>query len=165
MSLMTRDPVDDILEQWGRERPDLDVSGMGIIGRISRLERAIRPRLNAVFAEHGLESWEFDVIATLRRSGEPHRLTIGQLLDSMMITSGTMTNRIDRIEARGLVERSPDPDDGRVVLVTLTPKGRQVVDAAVADHAANEARIVGVLSTRDRENLAAILRRFLVALP
>ncbi len=162
---MERDQVDDILEQWGRERPDLDVSAMGVIGRISRLERAIRPRLNAAFAEHGLESWEFDVIATLRRSGAPFRLTVGQLLDSMMITSGAMTNRIDRIEQRGLVERSPDPDDGRVVLVTLTSLGRQVVDAAVADHAANEATIVGVLGERDRANLAAILRRFLVALP
>lgn len=153
------DQVDLIVEQWRRERPDVDVSGMEIIGRLSRLERTIRPRLEAVFADHGLESWEFDVLATLRRAGHPHALTPGRLLESMMITSGTMTNRIDRLELRGLVQRSPHPTDKRQVLVTLTTEGKRVVDAALVDHAANEATIVGVLGPDDSQQLIRLLRQ------
>lgn len=152
------DQVDVIVEQWARERPDVDVSGMEIIGRLARLERAIRPRLEVVFGEHGLESWEFDVLATLRRTGRPFALTPGQLLDAMMITSGTMTNRIDRLERRGFVERSPHPTDKRQVLVALTGAGRKRVDAALVDHAANEAAIVDVLDTAEREQLVGLLR-------
>lgn len=155
---MAADHIDAILEQWGRERPDVDVSGMAIIGRLSRLEQTIRPRLDEVFAAHDLESWEFDVLATLRRSGEPHQLTPGALLASMMITSGAMTNRLKRLEDRGLVTRSPSPDDGRQVLVTLTEAGLATVDAALVDHAANEARIVEGLSERQRAQLIKLLR-------
>lgn len=152
------DHVDEIVKQWNRERPDVDVSGMAIIGRLTRLEQAIRPRLNAVFAQHDLESWEFDVLATLLRHGEPHQLTPGQLLDSMMITSGTMTNRIDRLEQRGLVERSKSQTDGRQVLVTLTKSGLKKVDAAVVDHAANELAIIDGLRPDQRYQLIDLLR-------
>ncbi len=152
------DDVDEIVAQWNRERPDIDVSGMAIIGRLSRLDKSIRPRLNAVFAEHDLESWEFDVLATLLRTGQPHQLTPGELLESMMITSGTMTNRIDRLERRGLVTRSTSKTDGRKVLVTLTKAGLKKVDAALLDHAANEAAIISVLNPAQRDQLIELLR-------
>lgn len=152
------DHVDEIVEQWNRERPDVDVSGMAVIGRLTRLERTIRPRLNAVFAQHGLESWEFDVLATLLRHGEPHQLTPGQLLDSMMITSGTMTNRIDRLEQRGFVKRSKSRTDGRQVLVTLTETGLKRVDCALRDHAANELDMIDALAPDQRSQLIDLLR-------
>jgi DNA-binding MarR family transcriptional regulator len=154
----TVDHVDEIVQQWTAERPDVDVSGMAVIGRLTRLERAIRPRLNEVFAAHDLESWEFDVLATLRRNGEPHQLTPGQLLDSMMITSGAMTNRIDRLERRGYVRRSPDPTDKRQVLVTLTAAGHDKVDAALVDHAANELALIEALKPDQRDQLVELLR-------
>ncbi|MFK8024756.1 MAG: MarR family winged helix-turn-helix transcriptional regulator [Ilumatobacter sp.] len=152
------DHVDEIVDQWTRERPDLDVSGMAIIGRLGRLERAIRARLDVVFAMHDLEAWEFDVLATLRRHGEPHRLTPGELLESMMVTSGAMTNRIDRLEGRGFVRRSKSPTDGRQVLVQLTPAGFDKVEAAVADHAANELTLIDVLDPGQRDQLIELLR-------
>jgi DNA-binding MarR family transcriptional regulator len=155
---MEPDHVGEILEQWNREFPDLDVSGMAIIGRLTRLDKVIQPRLNAVFTQHGLESWEFDVLATLLRNGEPHQLTPGQLLESMMITSGAMTNRIDRLEKRGFVERVKSPSDGRQVLVTLTTKGLNKIEAALVDHAANELAIVKTLDVAQRENLVELLR-------
>lgn len=152
------DHVDLVVSMWSRERPDLDVSGMAVIGRIGRLERVIRPQLNEVFASHGLESWEFDVLATLRRSGEPFQLTAGALLDLMMITSGTMTNRIDRLEQRGFITRDKDPGDKRVVLVTLTDEGLAKIEAAVVDHVDNESRIVSVLSKPQQTELIKLLR-------
>jgi DNA-binding MarR family transcriptional regulator len=156
---MSSDGVDAILEQWRRERPDVDLSGMAIIGRISRLERMLRPLLDTVFAAHGLESWEFDLMATLRRSGKPYRLSAGQLLDSMMISSGAATNRIDRLEAREFVTRTSDPDDGRRVLVTLTKAGLRTIDAAVTEHTANEAELVARLAPAERADLEIALRR------
>jgi DNA-binding MarR family transcriptional regulator len=146
------------VEQWNQERPDLDVSGMQIIGRLSRLDKLISSRLDAVFAQHDLESWEFDVLATLRRNGEPHQLTPGQLLDSMMITSGAMTNRIDRLEQRRLVRRKKSPTDGRQVLVYLTRKGKDKIDAALADHTANELAIIEALNDDQQEQLVDLLR-------
>lgn len=155
----TVDHVDEIVEQWARERPEVDVSAMAVIGRINRLEKVIRPRLDAVFAQHDLESWEFDVLATLLRNGEPHQLTPGQLLESMMVTSGAMTNRIDRLEQRGLVERAKSPSDGRQVLVALTREGLKKVDAALVDHAANERAIVDALTSEQCDQLVDLLRR------
>lgn len=152
------DDVDKIVAQWNRERPQINVSGMAIIGRLTRLEKSIRPRLNAVFAEHDLEAWEFDVLATLLRTGQPHQLTPGELLESMMITSGTMTNRIDRLERRGFVKRSTSKTDGRKVLVTLTKAGLKKVDAALVDHAANEATIISALDPSQRNHLVELLR-------
>jgi DNA-binding MarR family transcriptional regulator len=161
---MRTDRVDDIVQQWQAQRPDLDTSGMAIIGRLSRLDKLIRPLLDDVFAAHGLESWEFDVLATLLRSGEPHQLTPGRLLESTMITSGAMTNRLDRLEQRGLVTRTKSPDDGRQVLVSLTTAGRITVDAAVTDHADNERRIVAALSPRQQHQLVGLLRQLHVSL-
>lgn len=152
------DHVDAIVDQWSRERPDVDVSGMAIIGRLTRLEQLIGRQLDAVFAQHDLESWEFDVLATLLRHGEPHQLTPGQLLDSMMITSGSMTNRIDRLEQRGLVKRSKSQTDRRQVLVTLTKTGLKKVDAALVDHAANELDIIDALEPEQRNQLTDLLR-------
>lgn len=163
-SHMATDHVDEIISQWQRERPDVDVAGMAIIGRISRLERMIRPRLNEAFVRHDLESWEFDVLSTLRRSGDPYRMTAGQLFESMMITSGTMTNRIDRLENRGFLRRSKDPDDGRLVLVTLTEDGLDRIDAALEDHAANELSLIEPLKESDRALLVDLLRSLHVAL-
>lgn len=153
------DPVDRIVAQWRRERPEVDVSGMEVIGRIGRLDRAIRPLLEPVFARHGLESWEFDVLATLLRSGSPHQLTPGQLLESMMVTSGAMTNRIDRLEGRGLVRRARSTEDGRQVLVTLTEDGMRTVDAALVDHAANEQAILAGLGPERHAALVDLLRQ------
>ncbi len=161
---MQPDRVDEIVGQWHRERPDLDVSGMEIIGRISRIERLLRQRLDTTFDRHGLESWEFDVLATLRRSGAPYRLTPGDLLDSMMITSGAMTNRIDRLQARSFVERTRHPDDGRQVLVALTAAGLDTIEAAVADHTDNELQIVGSLGSRQQAQLVDLLRTLHLAL-
>jgi DNA-binding MarR family transcriptional regulator len=154
-----RDAVDAILDQWRAERPDVDVSGMAVIGRISRLERVLGVELARVFATHHLERWEFDVLATLRRSGPPFELTVGELLESMMLASGTISHRIDRLEQRGLVERRPDPADGRVVRVRLSRSGRSLVDKALVDHAANETRLLNGLSRREQDQLAALLRR------
>lgn len=153
------DAVDRIVEQWGRERPDVDVSGMAVIGRLGRLSKAISPHIDEVFAAHGLESWEFDVLATLLRSGPPHQLTPGGLLASAMITSGAMTNRIDRLVERGFVTRERSPDDGRQVLVTLTASGRTKVDAALVDHAANEVRLLSALSRAEQRQLVDLLRK------
>jgi len=150
------DQVDRILEQWRRERPDVDVSGMGVIGRVSRLAVALAVELRRVFAEHGLEEWEFDLLATLRRHGAPFRLTAGQLVAASMVTGGAVTNRIDRLERRGYVRRERDDKDGRVVWVVLTDEGRAVVDAALPDHAANELRMLEALSPDERAQLAAL---------
>jgi DNA-binding MarR family transcriptional regulator len=162
--LPERDAVDAILEQWAVERPDVDVSAIGVIGRISRLERMLAPELARVFAQHGLEAWQYDVLATLRRSGKPYELTVGAMLDSMMLASGTISHRIDKLEQRGLVERRSDPNDKRVVLVRLTPAGKKLVDTTIVDHAANETELVSGLSPRERAQLEALLRRLHVSL-
>ncbi|GAA1882413.1 MarR family winged helix-turn-helix transcriptional regulator [Actinomadura bangladeshensis] len=158
------DAVDAILAQWGRERPDVDVSPMGVIGRISRAELLLARRLKAFFAERGLESWEFDVLATLRRHGAPYELTAGALLRAAMVTSGAITNRIDRMEAKGLVERVRDTGDRRSVRVRLTPLGLETVDDLVGLHAANEDRLLAALDPAARERLAGALRALLESL-
>ncbi len=160
VDVMTPDHVDEIVDQWNRERPNVDVSGMAIVGRITRLEKVIHRRLSAVFAQHDIESWEFDVLTTLLRNGPPHQLTPGQLLESMMITSGTMTNRIDRLEKRGLVQRVKSPDDGRLVLVTLTEEGMRKIDAALVDHAANERRLIESLTDNKNRAVSEIRHLF-----
>lgn len=163
MSISGRDAVDQILTQWSRERPDLDVSPMGLIGRLGRLRAHISRAHEAVFQLHGLNSASFDLLATLRRSGSPFRLSPSELLETMMITSGTMTNRIDQLEKQGLVERMPHPEDRRALLVALTVKGRAVIDAAVTDHVANQHRLIETLTAEDRTALDGLLRQFLTA--
>ncbi|HKA05414.1 MAG TPA: MarR family transcriptional regulator [Acidimicrobiales bacterium] len=156
---MAADHVDRIVDQWMQERPDLDPSPIRIIGRISRLSRGIDRRLDVVFGAHGLEAWEYDVLASLRRSGPPYELTAGELLDALMITSGAVTNRIDRLEARGYVRRRKSSEDKRVVLIRLTAAGRAAIDAAAPDHLANEAGILADLSPTDRRQLERLLRK------
>lgn len=158
------DAVDALMDQWRRERPDLDIWPMGVIGRLSRLSRLLERELKEFFAGHGLESWEFDVLATLRRSGSPYELTAGALLKSAMVTSGAITNRIDRLEAKGLVERVRRGHDRRSVSVRLTPRGLEIVDEVVALHVANEARLLGSLAEDERDRLAATLRTLLEGL-
>jgi DNA-binding MarR family transcriptional regulator len=155
---VTADPVDRLLQQWARERPDLDVSPMGVVGRISRLARRIDLAQRETFARYDLDPAGFDVLATLRRSGEPYALTPGQLMRSAMVTSGAITQRLDRLEARGLVARGGHPEDGRAVLVALTDEGRELVDRVLPDHLATEQRLLAGLRKEDRAQLARLLR-------
>lgn len=153
------DDVDRIVAAWASERPDLDVSPLQVLSRISRLARRLDQARSAAFAGHGLEGWEFDVLSALRRAGQPYRLTPGALVAQTLVTSGTMTNRVTRLSARGLVTRNPDPGDGRGVLVALTTTGRDLVDAAMADLLAYEQTILADLRPDEREVLAGLLRR------
>ncbi|OOG68470.1 MarR family transcriptional regulator [Sinorhizobium sp. A49] len=157
------DRVDRILAQWHRERPDLDVSAMGLLGRLGRLSTHIGREIEKTFAERGLSSSSFDVLATLRRSGPPYRLSPGDLLATTMVSSGTMTNRIDQLEKAGLVERLDNPDDRRGVIIALTDEGLKRVDEAATAHVANQHRVVSELSPEERANLDALLRKYLAA--
>ena len=161
MSTPPADDVDRIVEAWRRERPDLDVAPLHVLSRVSRLARHLDLARGAAFAQHGLEGWEFDVLSALRRAGAPYELSPGQLVAQTLVTSGTMTNRVDRLERRGLVGRSPDPNDRRGVIVSLTPTGRQVVDAAMADLLGREHAILSGLGRGDQTRLADSLRRLL----
>ncbi|UPK74342.1 MarR family transcriptional regulator [Nocardioidaceae bacterium SCSIO 66511] len=152
------DEVDRLIEAWQRERPDLDVSPMGVLSRVSRLARHLDLARRAAFADSKLESWEFDVLSSLRRSGEPYQLSPGRLLRETLVTSGTMTNRIDRLAKRGLVERLPDPADRRGVQVRLTPDGRKRVDAALEELLRRERELLSALPAKDSRQLAALLR-------
>ncbi|TNY37237.1 MarR family winged helix-turn-helix transcriptional regulator [Thermomonospora catenispora] len=155
------DEVDRLVAAWRAERPDLDVQPLHVLSRISRLARHLDRARRAVFAAHDLEPWEFDVLTALRRAGRPYQLSPGRLLRATLVTSGTMTNRIDRLEAAGLVRRLPDPTDKRGVLVRLTDKGRTRVDAAFADLLAREHDILAGLSPAERDTLAGLLRTLL----
>src|SRR6202034_2673105 len=128
-----RDEVDELVAQWGAERPDLDVEPLQVLSRVSRLARHLDRARMAAFAAHGLQAWGFDVLSALRRQGPPYQLTPGALLRANLVTSGTMTNRIDRLAGAGLVSRHPDPQAKRGVLVTLTARGRAVVGAGRED--------------------------------
>jgi DNA-binding MarR family transcriptional regulator len=142
-------------------RPDLDASSMGIIGRISRLERQIDPQLSATFRKFGLERWSFDVLAALRRAGRPYRLTPTKLFKSLMLTSGAMTHRIDCLEELGLVERQEDPTDRRGTLVALTRNGKALIDRAVVAHVRNETEMIKAIRPEERKLLANLLRKLL----
>lgn len=155
------DAIDAVIEQWHRERPDADTWPVSILGRIVRLSRVLEREAKKFFAEHGLEPWEFDVLTTLRRSGEPYELTASALLKATMVTSGAITNRIDRMEVKGLVERVRDLGDRRLVRVRLTPHGREVVDGLLSLHLANAARMLRPLDPVECEQLASALRTLL----
>jgi DNA-binding MarR family transcriptional regulator len=155
------DAVDAVIEQWRRERPDLDLDAMATFGRLGRLHAHAVRSLDAVFARHGLQVGEFDVLAALRRSGTPFELTPTLLARTLMLSPGGMTNRIDRLEQAGLVVRRPDPDDRRSSIVALTDRGRRIVDDAVTDHVANEADLLAGLSVRERQALDRALRSLL----
>src|SRR6202012_3802349 len=157
-----RDEVDDLVAAWRDQRPDLDVAPLQVLSRVSRLARHLDIARRGAFAAHDLESWEFDVLSALRRAGPPFQLTPGALLRAPLVTSGTMTNRIDRLAAAGLVSREPDPRDRRGVLVTLSERGRAVVDAAFADLLEREQALLSQLGPDQRELLASLLRTLLV---
>lgn len=160
---MEPDPVDKILAQWQRERPDLDVSPMGIIGRMGRLAKYLERAIQETFSEFGLTVGEFDVLAALRRSGQPYQLSPTELFNTLMVSSGTMTHRIDRLEQAELVKRIPDPSDRRGTRIELTDKGFNVIEKAVEAHVVNEHRVLGVLEASEREALTQLLRKLLVS--
>jgi DNA-binding MarR family transcriptional regulator len=157
------DEVDRIVEAWHRERADLDVEPLQILSRISRLAGVLDERRAAAFVEHGLQAHEFDVLAALRRNGDPFEMTAGELGAATYVTSGTMTSRLDRLVTRKLVIRRPDDDDGRLVRVRLTAAGRRRVDGALTALVESERELVGQLSAAKRDRLAAALRELLAA--
>jgi DNA-binding MarR family transcriptional regulator len=156
------DEVDRLVAAWRAERPDLDTAPLEVFSRVSRLARHLDRARRAVFAEHGLGAWEFDVLTALRRAGRPYELSPGRLLRATLVTSGTMTNRIDRLEQTRLVRRLPDPRDRRGILVRLTETGRHRVDAALADLLERERELLGSLNGVDHSTLAGLLRTLLV---
>ena len=155
---LLRDEVDGLVAAWRAQRPDLEVEPMQVLSRISRLARHLDIARRGAFAEHGLESWEFDVLSALRRQGPPFQLTPGALLRATLVTSGTMTNRIDRLVRKGLVRREPDPRDKRGVLVTLTEQGQVRVDAALAGLLRREQALLAGLDDGERRHLADLMR-------
>jgi len=156
-----RDEVDELVEAWARERADLDLAPVEVFSRIYRLSRHLDLARKEAFAEHQIESWEFDVLAALRRAGAPYELSPGRLLKQTLVTSGTMTNRVDRLAGRGLVERRPDPDDRRGVIVRLTAEGKATVDAAFEALVERERALLADLPARERKQLAGLLRTLL----
>lgn len=158
------DNVDEILRQWHAQRPDIDPTPMGVVGRIQRTSRLLDLRLRDHFAAHDLQFWEFDVLATLRRAGHRQGLSAGDLVDHSMVTSGAITNRIDRLVAKNLVTRETDPASRRSVLINLTDRGRELIDDLVADHVDNEERLLAALSRSEQQHLTRLLRKLLTDL-
>lgn len=152
------DEVERLVRGWRRVLPDVDVSPLEVLSRVARLARHLDRQRSLVFGRHDLETWMFDVLSALR-GADGQQLSPGQLLAQTLVTSGTMTNRIDRLEERGLVRRRPDPSDARSVRVQLTGTGRRRVDGALRDLAAREDAILGTLDASERATLAALLRR------
>ena len=162
---MIADEVDRLVRDWSRERPDLELADLQILSRISRIARRLELARKRAWRELGIEAWEFDVLAALRRAGPPYQLSPGELLEATLVTSGTMTNRIDRMEGRGLVRRAPDPDDGRGIRVNLTPDGALIADRALEALLAGERDLlVGLGGNAERDILTRLLRRLLVPL-
>ena len=155
------DETDKILAQWRSVRPDLDVAPMGLIGRLKRINQHLSREMDKTFAKHGLNLASFDVLATLRRSGPPYRLSPGDLLATMMVTSGTMTNRIDQLCKVGLVERIHNPDDGRSVIILLTDKGFDIIETTVTAHVHTQARLTQSLSIEESAALNKLLTKYL----
>lgn len=158
-----QDHVEHLLEQWRRERPDIDASPMGVIARISRLARILDRRVEEGYAEFGLNTAQFGVLAALRRAGPPYCLSPTSLYNSLLISSGAMTNRLERLTAAGYVRRVPDPSDGRSVLVALTPKGKRLIDRVVTRHYEEERQLLASLSAEQQRQLADVLRSLLIA--
>ena len=156
--MSTSDEVDRIVDAWQQERPDLDVAPLQVLSRVSRLARHLDIARREAFAVNDLEPGEFDVLAALRRTGKPYALTPSALISQNLVTSGTMTNRIDRLESKNLVARMPDPTDGRGVLVQLTQAGKTAVDRALDELLTREKSLLATISKADREKLASVLR-------
>jgi DNA-binding MarR family transcriptional regulator len=161
MAANESDEVDDLVQAWKRERDDLDLAPVEVFSRISRLSRLLDLARREAFTAESIEPWEFDVLAALRRAGKPYQLSPGQLLRETMVTSGTMTNRIDRLSQRGFVDRSPDPADRRGVLVGLTASGKSAVDGAFETLLASERDLLAELSAAERRELAGLLKRLM----
>lgn len=159
------DEIDRIVEQWNQERPDLDHSPTETLQRITRLSLLQGASFAKVFARYGISFGEYLVLAALRRAGPPYQMNPTRLFNSVILSSGAMTKRLDRLEEMGLVERLPDPNDRRGRLVALTDRGRQLVDVAVADHLENEQTLLGALDADEREHLAGLLRKLLLSPP
>ncbi|WP_430592400.1 MarR family winged helix-turn-helix transcriptional regulator [Humidisolicoccus flavus] len=153
-----QDEVDRITHAWHRERPDLDIEPLAVLSRITRLARHLDRTRAAAFRSAGIESWEFDVLAALRRAGEPYRMTPKALIKSTLVTSGTMTNRISGLVARGLVERADDNVDRRAVQITLTEHGLERVDVAFSTLLEAERVVLSSLSKQEQQQLATLLR-------
>jgi len=156
--------IDHIRAQWAKARPDLDTAPMGLIGRLGRITRVLSREMEATFARHGLNQASFDLLATLRRAEPPHALTAGQLMDNMMITSGTVTNRINRLEVKGLVERRADKEDARRAIVGLTEAGFALIDRVIEDHVATQHRLTALLTDTEFATLDAGLAGYLAKL-
>ena len=155
----TSDEVDRIVDDWSRERPDVDFAPMQVLSRVARLAKHLDRARRTAFEASDLEPWEFDVLAALRRAGSPYQLSPKALLQQTLVSSGTMTNRIDRLVERRLVERHTDPHDGRGVLVVMTDRGRRAVDDAISELLTDEARLLQALSPADQDRLSALLRK------
>ncbi len=153
------DEVDRIVDAWARERPDLDVAPLQVLSRVDRLARHLDRARRTAFTASGLEPWEFDVLAALRRAGAPYQLSPKDLLQQTLVSSGTMTNRIDRLVERRLVEGRADPHERRGVLVVMRGAGREQVDAAITVLVADEAEMLAGLSRADQERLSGLLRK------
>ena len=153
------DEVDRIVDAWERERPDLDFAPLQVLSRVGRLARHLDRARRTAFTAFDLESWDFDVLSALRRAGVPYQLSPKALLQQTLVSSGTMTNRIDRLVERGLVERRTDPNDGRGILVVMTQAGQSRVDSAISQLLASEAELLDNLAPADRARLAALLRK------
>jgi DNA-binding MarR family transcriptional regulator len=162
---MSADDVDLIVEAWHRERPDLDVQPLSVLSRVTRLARHLDHARAEAFQIHGLDGWEFDVLAALRRAGQPYALSPGQLSAQTLVTSGTMTNRVDRLVERGFVRRSPDPADRRGVRVELSDSGRRAVDGAFTDLLKREHALLESLTDTERAELAELLRTLMGQFP
>ncbi|MEP0846118.1 MAG: MarR family transcriptional regulator [Phycisphaerae bacterium] len=160
---MERDPVDLFIEQWKRERPDLDASPLGIVSRVIMLAKHLEQCADRALERSGLSLWQFDVLAALRRSGPPFKLSPSRLMQLVALTSGAMTNRIDRLEAAGLVAREDNPDDRRGVRIALTAEGRRLVDEAIAARLDDARRSIASLADDEVDKLAALLRRLMLA--
>ena len=158
---MALDDVDRIVAAWRTVRPDLDVGPLEVLSRVSRLALRLDRARGEAFAEHGLDGWEFDVLSALRRAGDPPELSPGQLVAETLVTSGTMTTRVDRLTRRGFVSRHPAPNDRRGVIVRLTPEGMRVVDSALEDLLAHERELLAELPDGDLDRLARALRALL----
>jgi DNA-binding MarR family transcriptional regulator len=152
------DEVERLVEGWRRALPTVDVSPLEVLSRVTRLAHHLERRRTVIFARHGLETWTFDVLSALRRVGAPHELTPGQLLGLTLVTSGTMTNRLNHLEQRGLVRRNPDPKDARSVRVQLTGVGKRTVDSALKDLVVEEGAFLGALDEEHRSTLAELLK-------
>jgi DNA-binding MarR family transcriptional regulator len=153
------DEVDRIVDAWERERPDLDFAPLQVLSRVGRLARHLERARRIAFGASDLELWEFDVLSALRRAGDPYQLSPKALLQQTLVSSGTMTNRIDRLVERELVERRTDPNDGRGILVVMTERGRDRVDSAISLLLQGESELLDGLSTVERERLSALLRK------